>query len=105
MYQLLAGIGIAVALPLSAWAFPIDVELHPDSVPVAVNTTDLANMAAVMLTNQGAALLQCQVGFTNGPERPIPRRVALPPGEEVAVSQFFRRQINRVRVKVDCESE
>lgn len=105
MYQLLAGIGIALGLPLSAWAFPIDVELHPESVPVVFSTTDLANMAAVILTNRGQAPLQCQVGFTNGPERPVPRRVALPPGEQVAVSQFFRRQINRVRVRVDCGAE
>ena len=102
MYQLLAGIGIVLGLPLSAWAFPIDVELQPESAPIAVGTTDLANMAAVMLTNQGAEQLQCLVRFTNGPERPAPRRVMLPADKQVTVTQFFRRHINRVRVLVDC---
>ena len=105
MYQLLAGIGIVLGLPLSAWAFPIDVELHPQTLPVTVSTTDLANMAAVMLTNRGAAPLQCQVVFINGPERPAPRRVTLVPDQQATVTQFFRRHINRIRVAVDCAQE
>ena len=102
MYQFSAVIGILLGPPLSAWAFPIDVELQPEAIQVSVTTTDLTNMAAVMLTSEEKTALQCQVEFINGPERPVPRRVRLQPGEEVAVSQFFRRQINRVRVAVEC---
>lgn len=105
MYQLSAVIGIVLALPFSAWAFPIDVELQPDTLQISVTTTDLANMAAVMLTSREKTALQCGVGFVNGPERPVPRRVRLQPGEQIAVSQFFRREINRVRVTVECLPE
>lgn len=105
MYQLSAVIGILLVLPLSAWAFPIDVELQPETTQISVTATDLANMAAVMLTSNEKTALQCQVDFVNGPERPVPRRVRLQPDEQVTVSQFFRRQINRVRVTVECVSE
>lgn len=105
MYQYFAVIGIALGLPSAALAFPIDVELQPETIQMYVSTTDLANMAAVMLTSRESTTLQCRVGFTNGPERPVPRQVSLPPGEQVTISQFFRREINRVRVKVDCASE
>lgn len=104
MYQFFALIGIALALPLTAQAFPIDVEVQ-SKAQVEVTTTDLTNMAAVMLTSRESVVLQCQVGFVNGPERPVPRRIRLHPGEQMAVSQFFRRQINRVRVDVACEPE
>jgi len=105
MYQFLLAIGIALSLPLSAWAFPIDVELQPGAAQVSVRTTDLSNLAALMLTNKGEVTLQCRVSFVNGPERPVSRRVRLQPGKEVAVSQFFRRAINRVRVGIDCVPE
>lgn len=105
MYQFLLAIGIALSLPLSAWAFPIDVELQPGAAQVSVRTTDLSNLAALQLRNDGGGALYCQVAFVNGPERPVPRRVRLLPGEEVVVSQFFRRAINRVRVNIDCTAE
>lgn len=104
MYQFFAVVGIALGLPLTAQAFPIDVELPPER-QITVQTTDLANMAAVMLTNRESAALACQVAFINGPERPVPRRIHLLPDEQVSVSQFFRRAINRVRVTVTCEAD
>jgi 6-phosphogluconolactonase/glucosamine-6-phosphate isomerase/deaminase len=105
MYQFFAAIGLGLALPLSAWAFPIDVEVRPDRANISVTTTDLANMAAVMLVSRGATPQQCSVGFVNGPERPMPRRIVLQPGEEQVVTQFFRREINRIRVTVECNEE
>ncbi len=104
MYQFFALFGIALSLPLTAAAFPIDVA-PPAEARVLVSTTDLANMAAVMLTSRESVVLQCQVGFTNGPERPVPRRLRLRPGEQTTVSQFFRREINRVRVSIECQPE
>lgn len=102
MYQLFAVIGLGLGLPLSASAFPIDVEVLPDQADISVRTTDLANMAAVMLSSRDATPQHCRVGFVNGPERPVPRRIVLHPGEEQVVTQFFRREINRVRVTVEC---
>ena len=107
MYQLFAIIGLGLALPVSAanYTFPIDVEVLPQDTEVSVQTTDLANMAAVMLTSREPGPLACKVAFVNGPERPVPRRVLLQPGEEATLTQFFRRHINRIRVTVDCEVE
>ncbi len=105
MYQFLLVIGIALLLPSSAWAFPIDVELQPGAEQLSVRTTDLSNLAALTLRNNGEVTLQCQVTFVNGPERPAPRRLRLQPDAEATVSQFFRRAINRVRVDIDCAAE
>lgn len=104
MYQFFVIVGLGLALPVSAanYSFPIDVEVLPQGAEVSVQTTDLANMAAVTLTSSEPELLECQVTFVNGPERPVPRRVMLQPGVELTLTQFFRRHINRIRVTVNC---
>lgn len=103
MYQVFLAFGMALALALPAWAFPVDVQVQPAEFDIAVGTVDQANMAAVLMTSREAAALDCRVAFVNGPERPVPRRITLHPGKQEVVSQFFRRAINRVRITIDCE--
>lgn len=105
MYQLLLAIGIALAPPVFAEAFPIDVKLGPGADEVSVSSTDLSNIAALKLTSQATVPLRCQATFVNGPERPLPRRVRLQPGEEVVLTHEFTREIIRVRVHIDCAPE
>lgn len=103
MYQIFLAFGMALALALPAWAFPVDVQVQPAEFDIAVGTVDQANMAAVLMTSRESAVLDCRVAFVNGPERPVPRHITLHPGKQEVVSQFFRRAINRVRITIDCE--
>ena len=105
MYQLLLSVGIALAAPALAAPFPIDIHLEPGAAEVSATTTDLSNIAAVKLTSHAAVPLRCAATFVNGPERPLPRRLRLAPGEEVVVTHEFTRQIIRVRVNIDCAPE
>ncbi|MEZ2746352.1 3-phosphoglycerate kinase [Halopseudomonas bauzanensis] len=105
MYQLLLAIGIALTPQVFAAAFPIDVELGPGASEVSVSSTDLSNIAALRLVSHAAVPLRCQATFVNGPERPLPRRVRLQPGEEAVLTHEFTREIIRIRVRVDCAPE
>ncbi|MEJ6656971.1 MAG: 3-phosphoglycerate kinase [Pseudomonas sp.] len=105
MYQYLLAVGIALGWTIPAWGFPIDVDVQPGAAEVSVSSTDLINIAAINLTSHAVTPLRCQVTFVNGPERPLPRRVHLQPGEEVTLTHEFTREIIRVRVGIDCAPE
>ena len=105
MYQLLLVVGIVLAPPVFAEAFPIDVELGPGASEVSVSSTDLINIAALKLVSHAAVPLRCQATFVNGPERPLPRRVSLQPGQVAVLTHEFTREIIRIRVSIDCAPE
>lgn len=104
MYQYLLAVGIALGLTMPAWGFPIDVDVKPGA-DISVSSTDLINIAAISLTSHAATPLRCSVTFVNGPERPLPRRMRLQPGEQLTLTHEFTREIIRIRVSVDCSSE
>ncbi len=102
MKRLLAGLA-GLALPFAAWAFPIDVEVQSEGVSIVASSSYLSNIATVTLLNEGPENALCEARFVNGPERPVPRRVRLNPGEQTILTQAFQRHINRVRITLSCE--
>lgn len=105
MKKLIAATIFATACPLTAWAFPIDVEVESEGVSVVASSAYLSNIATVTLLNEGSENALCSATFVNGPERPLPRRVRLNPGEQTLMSQTFVRHITRVRVNVVCNPD
>ena len=103
MYQFFAAVGLGLLVSLPCWAYPIDVTLEPEAADISVDTLYQGNMSVVILTSQEPVDLQCQAVFINGPERPTPKRFTLKANQEMALTQFFRRAINRIRVTVSCE--
>ena len=96
---------LGLFLPVSAWAFPIDVTVESEGVSVVASSSYLSNIATVTLRNEGPGNAFCSAAFVNGPERPMPSRVRLNPGEQTVMTQAFIRQINRVRVTVSCKPD
>lgn len=95
---------LMLCLPLTALAFPVEVELKSQGVSIAATSGYLSNIATVTLVNQGQHAALCEATFVNGPERPSASRVRIKAGEKTVLTQAFFRQINRVRVTVDCKA-
>lgn len=109
MKLILLAVLSVLALPLAAQvhptsnqAFPIEIDLQAEGLDVTASSSRNGNVALVTLANAGAGQALCEVTFVNGPERPPLRRIRLEPGEEGLVSQAFKREVNRIRVTVDC---
>lgn len=59
-------------LPLTALAYPIDVEKELEGVKLDYTTYDTDyDMGAITLNNYGEVAAQCKVTFRNGPEAPV----------------------------------
>lgn len=95
---------LSCLMPAAAQAFPIDLQSQFDGVTVEAETTDMSNIATVLLRNTGNSAALCEATFVNGPERPTPRRVKLAAGESTTISQSFLRAITRVRVTLNCHA-
>ncbi len=90
--------------PAVVHAFPIDLQSQLDGVTIEAETTDMSNIATVLLRNSGENAALCEATFVNGPERPTPRRVKLAAGESTTISQSFLRAITRVRITLNCHA-
>ncbi|WP_425056449.1 3-phosphoglycerate kinase [Pseudomonas abyssi] len=99
-----ASLLFACLLPAGVQAFPIDLQSQLEGVSIEAETTDMSNIATVLLRNTGSAAALCEATFVNGPERPTPRRVKLAAGESTTISQSFLRAITRVRVTLSCHA-
>ncbi|MBU1332519.1 MAG: 3-phosphoglycerate kinase [Gammaproteobacteria bacterium] len=90
-------------LPLSAFAYPIDVERQLNGAEVSVSTQEVDhNIGAVVLYNYGQSQAQCSAVFRNGPEAPRTRKVSLEPGASSNLTMKFARSIIRLRVELTC---
>ena len=67
-------------LPLSAFAYPIDVEKHINGVQIDYNSHDTAyDIGNITVNNYGDVPAKCTAVFSNGPEAPRTRRVQIAP--------------------------
>ncbi|UTW07194.1 3-phosphoglycerate kinase [Pseudomonas benzenivorans] len=90
-------------LPLSALAYPIELEKQLNGAEVSATTQEIDhNMGAVRLYNYGQTDARCSGVFRNGPERPRTRKVLLAAGESDNMTVKFARSIIRLRVKLTC---
>ncbi len=97
---------LLLLLPLSALAYPIEVEKQLDGVKLDYTAYDTHyDMGAISLNNYGQVAAQCKVTFRNGPEAPRVRRVQVPAGKRVDVNAKFNRQIIKLRIALSCNAE
>ncbi|MEB0047991.1 MULTISPECIES: 3-phosphoglycerate kinase [unclassified Pseudomonas] len=90
-------------LPLTASAYPIDVEKHLNGLSVDYTSyaTD-SDMSSIQVNNFGATDVSCTVVFNNGPEAPRTRRVDVAAGKFKNASAKFNRTITRLRIVLTC---
>lgn len=92
------------ALPLTAMAFPIELEKTMNGAEVSASTQEVDfNMGAVQLYNYGKAAAECTAVFRNGPEAPRSRKVTLAPGKDALLTGKFTSQVIKMRIKVTCK--
>lgn len=93
-------------LPMSAFAYPIDVEKHIDGVQIDYNSHDTAyDIGNITVNNYGDIPAKCTVVFSNGPEAPRTRRVQIASKSSANVTVTFRREIIKLRIKLSCERQ
>ncbi|MDN7139259.1 3-phosphoglycerate kinase [Pseudomonas sp. JQ170] len=93
-------------LPLTALAYPIDVDKQLDGVKVDYTTYDTDyDMGSITLSNYGDVPAQCKVRFQNGPEAPRVRRVQVPAKQSKDVTAKFNRKIIKLRISLDCKPQ
>lgn len=90
-------------LPVSAFAYPIDVEKHLTGVSVDYNTHDTDyDMGSITINNYGDTDAECTAIFINGPESPRTRRVVVKAQNSVDSSVKFTRSIIKLRITLTC---
>ncbi|KAF1033722.1 MAG: hypothetical protein GAK37_00076 [Pseudomonas sp.] len=90
-------------LPLSALAFSTDVSKTIDGVKIDAIASDIAaDISSIQLTNYGNNDAQCSLVFTNGPESPRTRKVAVPAGKTTNTTVKFNREIIKMRIALTC---
>ncbi|HWD31393.1 hypothetical protein D3C76_1192420 [compost metagenome] len=93
-------------LPLTALAYPIDVEKNLDGVKLDYTTYDTdRDIGSITLNNYGEVAAQCKVLFRNGPEAPRVRRVQVPARQSKDVTAKFNREIIKLRISLDCKPQ
>ncbi|CAM3209986.1 MULTISPECIES: 3-phosphoglycerate kinase [Pseudomonas] len=91
-------------LPLSAFAYPIDVSKSIKGVSVDYNASDVdGDISSIRLSNYGTNDAACTVAFTNGPEPARVRKVSVPAGKSTNTTVKFSRAIIKMRIKLTCE--
>lgn len=95
---------VLTLLPLSAMAYPIEVEKRIEGVQVDYNAHDVFHdIGSISINNYGSVDARCSVVFRNGPEAPRTRRVQVQAGKSVGVTSRFNRSIIKLRIKLACE--
>jgi hypothetical protein len=90
-------------LPLSAFAYPIDVEKHLNGLKVDYTAYDTdADIGSIQVNNYGETDVACTVVFRNGPEAPRTRKIDVAAGKFKNATAKFNRTIIRLRVDLSC---
>ncbi|MGV8921525.1 MAG: 3-phosphoglycerate kinase [Pseudomonas sp.] len=91
-------------LPVTAFAYPIDVEKHLTGVSIDYNTHDTDyDIGSITVNNYGDKAAECTVVFINGPESPRTRRIQVAAGRSVDASAKFTRSIIKLRITLSCQ--
>lgn len=95
---------LALLLPLTAFAYPSDMEKQLNGAEVSAEVQEIDNnIAGLVLYNYGQQDASCKARFRNGPEAPRTRRTELKAGERTLLTMKFARNIIRLRVELICE--
>ncbi|WP_152224694.1 3-phosphoglycerate kinase [Pseudomonas sp. SCB32] len=97
------GCAVLAMLPLTALAYPIEVEKTLNGTEVSYDTQDIGDrMGAILLHNHGEKSVTCTAVFVNGPETPHVRKATLEPGKDANMASSFSRAVIKLRIKLTC---
>ncbi|KTC03856.1 MULTISPECIES: hypothetical protein [Pseudomonas] len=95
---------LLVMLPLTALAYPIEVEKQYQSVKIDYVAHDVYHdTGSITVNNYGEVDAKCSVVFINGPEAPRTRHVQVGAGKSLDVSSRFNRSIIKLRIRLSCQ--
>ncbi|MBU6959772.1 3-phosphoglycerate kinase [Pseudomonas sp. CVAP len=95
---------VLAMLPLTAFAYPIDVERNLNGLKINYATyATTYDMGAITLNNYGNKDAECSVVFRNGPEAPRTRRVSLGADKSADLSAKFNREIIKLYITLTCK--
>lgn len=96
-------LALVALLPLTAAAYPIEVNKSLNGAEVSASTSDVdSDIGSVMLYNYGQSTAACTTVFRNGPEAPRTRKVELAPGQTSNQTVKFARNVIKLRVDLTC---
>ncbi|AGI25240.1 3-phosphoglycerate kinase [Pseudomonas sp. MT3] len=94
---------VLALLPLTALAYPIEVQKSLNGTEVDYETQDIGDqMGAILLRNNGQQSVTCTAVFVNGPETPHVRKATLEPGKQANMTSSFSRAVIKLRIKLTC---
>ncbi|RON53401.1 3-phosphoglycerate kinase [Pseudomonas frederiksbergensis] len=94
---------VLAMLPLTAFAYPIDVQKQLNGMSIDYNAYDTDNdIASIQVNNYGATDAVCKVVFNNGPESPRTRTIEVPAGKHKNATAKFTRTIIKMRINLSC---
>ncbi|PBP90523.1 3-phosphoglycerate kinase [Pseudomonas syringae] len=95
---------LLVMLPLTALAYPIEVEKQYQGVKIDYVAHDVDHdTGSITVNNYGEVDAKCSVVFINGPEAPRTRHVQVGAGKSLDVSSRFNRSIIKLRIRLSCQ--
>lgn len=90
-------------LPLTAFAYPIDLQKDLNDMKIDYETFDTDNdIGSIRVANYGDVDATCKAVFNNGPEAPRTRTIDVPAGKHKNATAKFTREIIKLRIKLTC---
>jgi hypothetical protein len=90
-------------LPLTAFAYPIDVQKNLNGMKIDYITYDTdTDIGSIQVANYGDVDASCKVKFINGPEAPRTRNIEVAAGKHKNATAKFSRSIIKLRIELAC---
>ncbi|MVV49667.1 3-phosphoglycerate kinase [Pseudomonas sp. PB120] len=90
-------------LPLTAFAYPVDVQKQLNGLSIDYNAFDTdKDIASIQVNNYGTTDAVCKVVFNNGPEAPRTRKIEVLAGKHTNATAKFTRSIIKMRIDLTC---
>ncbi|WP_285436581.1 3-phosphoglycerate kinase [Pseudomonas sp. fls2-241-R2A-110] len=98
-----SGCMLLAMLPLTAFAYPVDVQkkLNGMSIDYEAYDTD-SDIASIKVSNYGTTDANCTAVFSNGPEAPRTRKIEVDAGKHKNATAKFTRTIIKMRIDLTC---
>ncbi|SNY06296.1 hypothetical protein SAMN05660659_01065 [Pseudomonas sp. LAMO17WK12:I6] len=94
---------VLALLPLTAFAYPIDVQKNLNGLKIDYETFDTdKDIGSIRVANYGDVDAICKVVFNNGPEAPRTRNIEIPARKHTNATAKFSREIIRLRIDLSC---
>ena len=90
-------------LPLTAFAYPIDVQKNLNGMKIDYETFDTdSDIGSIRVANYGDVDASCKAVFSNGPEAPRTRKFDVSAGKHKNATAKFSRNIIKLRIGLTC---